>query len=356
MIYQKLTIHSSIDYIMAHHQLKMDQIKYRIEDSGDEFLAIIQPASLNKRFLSSDTLGHVYFNDSVGMVEITISYAKFSRRALETGLSTKTDGFDAAGRFGMQGELGQLHVCQTGHQIEIVASGFKWRYKFGNAAAKDEDGFYCCISKVLATDANHLSKFKRTVQAPSARPERDASIKIGNVYTGRANLTGKKLTRAAFDLIKKEVLVFNSPTELLGPPYGAILMDRQFCGSIYAKGFLAISGTRQAEPGYQGKKSKWGYNFLGGTLAREEAMRLNDRVAQRRALLIDAVIHQWKDESPQVLQDYTDMLRNSESKYSDADGAERFAPVRTARSVWGVLESKALEQNLFYHNQNGNEV
>jgi hypothetical protein len=353
-----------VDEILDTNGLNRNQIIFRITDPGDDFLALILPASQSERGQSREALGWIYFNKDLGMVEITNCNARLPRKVLDIGFSTKMGDVGAAGGFGEGLKVGALALCHYGYQVEIISSGFKWRFKIGNARSRDEDGFYCCLTPFSPTDANRLSRMRRapkaegSLQIPTVQPVSDVTVRIGNIYSSRGNAPGEKVTRPEFDRFMKELLGLNSPTQLFGSPYGSIILDDQLCGSIYVKGLLITSGSRQAEPGYEGKRLKWGYNFSEAALNRDRNMTCNERdIAEKRAKVIDAAINQGNDGSVQVLKDYIDILQDSESRYIDADGAEDFAPRRLARSIWGVLKAKALEQNLFYYDrQNGTEV
>lgn len=353
-----------MDEILDTNGLGRDQIIFRITDAGDDFLALILPASRNEQVQSQEPLGWIYFNKDLGVVEITNCNARLPRKVLDIGFSTKMGNVDAAGGFGEGLKAGALALCHYGYQVEIIATSFKWRFKIGNTRARDEDGFYCCLTPFSPTDANRLSRMRRAPktqegpQIPTAQSNTDVSVRIGDIYKGRGNTPGEKVTRQAFERFMKELLGLNNPTQLFGSPYGSVLLDDYLQGSIYVKGLLVKSGTRQVAPGHTERKLKWGYNFSEARLNRDRNITCDGRqIAEKRAKVIDAAINLGNDGSVQVLNDYIDILRDPESRYKDADGAEDFVPRRLARSMWDLLKAKALEQNLFYYDsQNGTEV
>lgn len=183
-----------------------------------------------------------------------------------------------------------------------------------------------------------------------ANPERqavsniweDITILIGSVYT-RKFVTGKKVRVDDLKDWLQYVLVAQDRRDMIKTPAGDLLLDKEFKGRIYLKGFKVESGSASSKP------LKYGYNLYQGIINRDWQRLSNPN---EEAQILTKIWHQAITvNSNSSREKYVHMLRDLESQFGDVNLYYMYICKPMAYLVLMQLKESDLHiQNGFYYN------
>ena len=287
-------------------------------------------------------LGFILWND--GTIQYSNFGAQLSRKALNFGMSTKSEDDDLAGVHGEGFKVASLVMIRKGYRVRYEASQFYWNFQFGG---RDGDLLYCKLTRMDGKKLDKLmGEYKTRVKSGSTRELKaniweDVTVKIGRVL-GR----GERVDRADFLRWMKISLDLDRPSTIIRTRYGSLILDDQFKGRIYLKGLLL--------EGESTNPFKFCYNFYRGEVNRDRE-RLSSPTDEAKTLA-----RIWGEavrlNEAAALPKLVEMLQG-DTPWADANRVEEYISIETARRIWKRLQDENARGILFYYyNQHGDQV
>jgi hypothetical protein len=287
-------------------------------------------------------LGFIQWKD--GTVQYSNFGAQLNRKALNFGVTTKSEDEDLAGVHGEGFKVASLVMVRRGYRVRYEASQFYWNFQFGG---RDGDLLYCKLTRMDGKKLERLIEdYKKKARSGTARDLtaniwEDVTVKIGRIQ-GR----GLKVERADFLRWIKVSLDLDRPSTMIRTSHGSLILDDQFKGRIYLKGLLL-----EGEPTIP---FKFSYNFYRGEVNRDrQRMSSPGEEAKTLAKIWGEAVRLHEET---VLPELIEMLQSG-TPWADVHLAEEHVSLETAQKLWQELRRRNPEGRLFYYyDQHGDQV